>query len=262
MDHYLFLLKKFLGNLLMPMPITLLLLLWALLLLLRRKTRWLGIIVVLLATALLFVGSYAPLSNQCISKLEAKTPSYQQNSVPIDYVAVLGSWHQSVNNQPITSELSPTAIVRLAEGIRIYRLNPGSKLIFTGFNGLNKDPVSYPEKVQELALALGVPAEDTLVFNGPRDTREEARLIADNFPTASLVLVTTAVHMPRALLLFHQVGLDPIPAPTEHLSKPFKSWLTFPSGATLAHSEYSVHERVGLLWAKLVKQVEKTTAKD
>lgn len=262
MDHYLFLLKKFLGNLLMPVPITLLLLLWALLLLLRRKTRWLGIVVVFVATALLFVSSYAPLNSQYISKFEAQIPSYQQDTTPIDYIAVLGSWHQSVANQPVTSELSPTAIVRLAEGIRIYRLNPGSKLIFTGFKGLNEDPVSYPEKLRELALALGVQNEDILVFNGPRDTMEEAELIAANFSAVSLVLVTTAVHMPRALNLFHRVGLNPLPAPTEHLSKPFKSWWNFPTGRTLAQSEYWAHERLGLLWVNLTGQVKDSLDKN
>ena len=262
MDHYLFLLKKFLGNLLMPVPITLLLLLWALLLLLRRKTRWLGIVVVLLATALLFVSSYAPLNSQYISRFEAQIPTYQQNTTPIDYIAVLGSWHQSVNHQPVTSELSPTAIVRLAEGIRIYRLNPGSKLIFTGLKGLNEDPVSYPEKLRELALALGVPDGDILVLNGPRDTMEEAEQIAANFPDKSLVLVTTAVHMPRALNLFHRAGLDPVPAPTEHLSKPFKSWWNFPTGKTLAHSEYWAHERLGLLWVDLTGRVKDSLDQD
>jgi len=262
MDHYLFLLKKFLGNLLMPVPITLLLLLWALLLLLRRKTRWLGIMVVLLATTLLFISSYAPLGSQYISQFETQIPSYQQTQVPADYIAVLGSWHQSVSNQPVTSELSPTAIVRLAEGIRIYRLNPGSRLIFTGFKGLKKDPVSYPEKLRELALALGVPDEDILVFNGPRDTMEEAEVIAANFSDASLVLVTTAVHMPRALNLFQRVGLDPVPAPTEHLSKPVKNWWNFPTGKTLAQSEYWAHERLGLLWVDLTGQVKEYLDKD
>jgi len=262
MDHYLFLLKKFLGNLLMPVPVTLLLLLWALLLLLRPKTRWLGIIVVFLATALLFVGSYSPLSNQYISRFENQVANYQQPEIPVNYIAVLGSWHQSVDNQPVTSELSPTAIVRLTEGIRIYHLNPGSKLIFTGFRGIVKDRVSYPEKLQELALALGVPAEDILVLNGPRDTMEEAQLIADHFPAASLVLVTTAVHMPRALFLFQHAGLDPIPAPTEHLSKPFKSWWNFPSAKTLAHSEYWAHEQLGLLWVKLTNQVKNYSDQD
>lgn len=256
MDHYLFLLKKILGDLLMPVPIILLLLLWAVLLLLRRKTRWLGIIVTILATGLLFVGSYSPLSHRYISQFENQVPSYQQPDSPVDYIAVLGSWHQSVAAQPVTSELSPTAIVRLTEGIRIYRLNPDSKLIFTGFRGLPKDQVSYPEKLRELALALGVPVEDIVILNGPRDTMEEAQIIAENFPEASLVLVTTALHMPRALLLFHQVGLDPIPAPTNHQSKPFQGWWTFPSAKTLAQSEYWAHERLGLLWIKLTNQVK------
>ncbi|MEA3545131.1 MAG: ElyC/SanA/YdcF family protein [Thermodesulfobacteriota bacterium] len=262
MDHSLFLLKKILGSLLMPVPITLLLLIWAALLLLRRKTRWLGMIVVVLATALLFVGSYAPLSNQFISRFEAQIPSYQQRQTPVDYIAVLGSGHLSNKNQPITSELKPTAIVRLTEGIRIYRLNPGSKLIFTGFKGVNEDPVSYPEKLRELALALGVPTADILVFNGPRDTMEEAELIAARFSNTSLVLVTTALHMPRALNLFHRTGLDPVPAPTEHQSKPFKSWWVFPTGKTLAHSEYWAHEQLGLLWINLTGRVNEYLDQD
>ena len=262
MDHYLFLLKKILGDLLMPVPIALLLLFWALLLLLRSKTRWLGIIVVFFVTALLFVSSYAPLSNQLISGLENQIPRYQPQESPADYIAVLGSWHQSVKGQPVTSELSPTAIVRLAEGVRIYRLNPGSKLIFTGFHGVIEDPVSYPEKLRELAIALGIPEQDIIIFNGPRDTIEEAEVIADNFPGKSLVLVTTAVHMPRALLLFHQVGLDPIPAPTEHLNKPFKSWWTFPTAKALAQTEYWAHEQLGLLWVKLTKQVRSYSSQD
>ncbi|MCK4502924.1 MAG: YdcF family protein [Desulfuromonadales bacterium] len=260
MDQYLFLLKNFLGNLLMPVPVTLLLLFWAVLLLLRRKTRWLGIIVVTLATALLFVTSYSPLSNQYIAKFEAQTPAYRQGNNHIDYIAVLGSWHQSVTNQPVTSELSPTAIVRLAEGIRIYRLNPGSKLIFTGFKGVTPDPVSYPEKLRELAVGLGVPATDIILLKGPQDTAEEANLIAASFANTSLVLVTTAVHMPRAIYLFNKVGLDPIPAPTEHLSKPFRSWWHFPTGSTLANGEYWAHEQIGLIWAKLVNKAEETAA--
>ncbi|RLB74088.1 MAG: envelope biogenesis factor ElyC [Deltaproteobacteria bacterium] len=262
MDHYLFLLKKFLGNLLMPVPVILLLLLWALLLLLRPKTRWFGIIVVFIVTTLLFVGSYSPLSHRFISEFESQIPTYQQPEIPVDYIAVLGSWHQSVDDQPVTSELSPTAIVRLTEGIRIYRMNPGSKLIFTGFRGIIEDSVSYPEKLRQLAVALGIPEKDIIVLNGPRDTMEEAQVIADNFSANSLVLVTTALHMPRALILFHQAGLDPIPAPTEHLSKPFKSWWLFPSAETLAHSEYWAHERLGLLWVKLTKQVSSYSNQD
>lgn len=260
MDNLLFLAKKLLGNLLMPVPVMLLLLLWALLLLLRRKTRWFGILIVLLVTVLLFAGSYAPLSNPLISQLENQYPSYPpQEHAEIDAIAVLGSWHQSTTTQPLTSEISPTGVVRLVEGLRIYRLNPGSKLIFTGYPGLNRDPLPYPEKLAELALALGVPAEDIETHSGPRDTREEARLIAATYPAAKLVLVTSASHMPRAMALFRGAGLDPVPAPTAHSSKPFAGWWTFPRGSNLADSENWVHEQLGLLWARLLGQTADTT---
>jgi uncharacterized SAM-binding protein YcdF (DUF218 family) len=125
---------------------------------------------------------------------------------------VLGHGHVSTEELPVTSQLSSTGVVRLAEGIRIYRLNPGSKLILTGFPG--RDPVSYTEIIKELALGLGVPAEDILTFSGPKNTAEEAQLLAAQFADASLVLVTSAAHMPRAMALFHGAGLHPIPAPT------------------------------------------------
>jgi uncharacterized SAM-binding protein YcdF (DUF218 family) len=254
MDHLLFLLKKILGDFLTPVPLTLLLLLLAVPSLLRRKNRWFGIICVVVATALLFVSSYEPLNNRWIADLETRYPAYEQDISSPDYIVVLGSWHQTVAAQPLTSELSATAIVRLAEGIRIYRLNPGSRLIFTGYHGMNADPVAYPEKLRELALALGVPDEDILTFIGPRDTVEEAQLIADLFADAELVLVTSATHMPRSMELFRGVGLDPTPAPTGHLSKPTRRLWSFPDGEALARTDALIHEHLGILWARLMGQ--------
>jgi uncharacterized SAM-binding protein YcdF (DUF218 family) len=262
MDHIAFLLKKILGGLLMPVPVMILLLLWALLLILRRKTRWLGYLVVLLVAALLFVSSYAPLNNHIIASYENRYPAYQQQLLPADYIVVLASWHQSTNTQPITSEIQASGIVRLAEAIRIYHMNPGSKLVFTGYHGLDEDPVSYAEKLRELALALQIPNQDILTFDGQRDTTEEAQLIAREFPQERLVLVTTAMHMPRAMGLFETLGLTPQPAPTEHLSKPGTSWWSFPSAGTLERTSSWTHEQLGNLWARLLGQIEKIAPED
>lgn len=258
-DSYLFMLKKFLGGLFMPVPLLLLLLVWTVLLLLRKKTRWAGAIFASLATVLLFVGSYAPITNSIIAPLEQEYPAYQVETEPVDYVAVLGHSHVSSDTQPITSQLSPTGVVRVTEGIRIYRLNPGSKLIFTGYSA--EDPVSYPEKSKQLALALGVPEADILTFDGPQDTAEEANLLAANFSGKKLVLVTTASHMPRAMLLCKAAGIQPTPAPTDHLSKPVQNKLLFPSAKTLAKAQYWAHEQLGLLWTKLIQKAGKNPAK-
>lgn len=258
-DSYLFMLKKFLGGLLMPVPLILLLLIWAALMLLRKKTRWSGAMFALLATALLFVGSYAPITNKITGPLEQQYPSYQVAAEPADYVAVLGHSHVSSDTQPITSQLTPTGVVRVTEGIRIYRLNPGSKLVFTGYSAGN--PVSYAEKSKQLALALGVPETDILTFDGPQDTGEEASLLAANFADKKLVLVTTASHMPRAMLLCEAAGINPTPAPTNHQSKPVQNTLLFPSARTLAKAQYWAHEQLGLAWAKLMQQAGKNPAK-
>lgn len=255
MDSYLFLLKKILGGLLMPLPLSLLLLLWALLFLLRRKTRWVGFICVLLATGLLFCASYAPISARLTGPLEQRFATYQPGDTPVDYVSVLGEGHRSNAQQPITSELSPTAIVRLVEGIRIYRLNPGSRLIFTGFEGVPADPVTFPQKLKELAVALGVPEGDILTFSGPRDTAEEAQLIAKKFAGSTLVLVTSAAHMPRAMGLFRAAGLEPIPAPTNHLTHQPTSKLLFPNAKTLLRTQRWLHEMMGLTWSKLRREI-------
>lgn len=260
-DSYLFLLKKFLGGLLMPVPLVLLLLVWAALMLSRKKTRWTGAVFALLATALLFVSSYAPLTNQIIAPLEQEYPAYQVASKPADYVAVLGHSHVSSESQPLTSQLSPTGVVRVTEGIRIYRLNPGSKLVFTGYSANDSEPVSYAEKSKQLAIALGVPKTDILTFDGAHDTAAEAELLATNFSNKRLVLVTTASHMPRAMLLCNAAGLHPVPAPTNFLSKPVQSKLLFPNAKTLAKARYWAHEQLGLLWAKLMQKAGKNPAK-
>ncbi|MBW6508726.1 MAG: YdcF family protein [Desulfuromonadales bacterium] len=254
MDYLLFLLKKILGDFLTPVPLTLLLLLLAVPSLLRRKNRWFGVLCVVVATTLLFVSSYAPLNSRWIADLETRYPAYEAGESSADFIAVLGSWHQTVDDQPLTSELSATAIVRLAEGIRIYRLHPGSRLIFTGYHGLWADPVAYPEKLRALAVALGVPDGDILTFVGPRDTAEEAQLMADLFADTEMVLVTSATHMPRSMELFRGAGLDPTPAPTGHLSKPTRHLWRLPDGEALARTDALIHEHMGILWARLMGQ--------
>jgi uncharacterized SAM-binding protein YcdF (DUF218 family) len=60
--------------------------------------------------------------------------------------------------------------------------------------------------------------------------------------------------MPRAMLVFEQKGLKPIPAPTE-----FGDWMRkengphqfFPRPAELHKVEAAFHEYLGLLWARV-----------
>jgi uncharacterized SAM-binding protein YcdF (DUF218 family) len=88
----------------------------------------------------------------------------------------------------------------------------------------------------------------------PRDTRQEAELLAPLLRGQRVALVTSASHMPRALALFRAQGLDPIPAPTGHLAKEpqgFDVLDLIPDADGLAKTRFAWHEVLGRMWAGL-----------
>jgi len=84
------------------------------------------------------------------------------------------------------------------------------------------------------------------------DTKQNAKFSAEILRQAKvekIILVTDAVHMPRAQLLFAQTGLQVVAAPTVFLSRDRFTLLSFlPSGEGLRYSGYALHEWLGLLW--------------
>jgi uncharacterized SAM-binding protein YcdF (DUF218 family) len=177
------------------------------------------------------------------------------------HILVLGGGHTNDARLPATGKLSETALARLAEGIRIYRSIPGSTIITSGYKG--KEDVPQATVLADAARLLGVPEEQiksqTLPGNTYMEATEYKRLFGD---TTALVVVTSAIHIPRAMYLFQKAGLNPIPAPASHLFKKgtkrkTRSWV--PSASYIGKTESAIHEYVGLLWYKLGGEtIEKT----
>jgi len=69
----------------------------------------------------------------------------------------------------------------------------------------------------------------------------------------TIILVTSATHMPRAVFCFESQGLNVIPAPTDYLTNQvdydLRSYL--PRSNVLADSGSALHEYLGFLWYKL-----------
>ncbi len=97
------------------------------------------------------------------------------------------------------------SLPRLNEGIRLWRENPGSKLIFTG--GVAKtNTVSTAEVGARVAQSLGVPREQIITLDLPKDTEEEAAAVKQAIGDAPFLLVTSASHLPRAMIFFSRKG--------------------------------------------------------
>ncbi len=69
-----------------------------------------------------------------------------------------------------------------------------------------------------MARALGVPRSDIIVLSRPKDTEEEALAVKRAIGDAPFLLVTSASHLPRAMIFFRHAGLDPLPAPANQLA--------------------------------------------
>lgn len=246
-----FILKKIVSMFLMPLPLGVAFIILALLFLYSNKLQK-SKLTLMVSIVWFFLFSYAPFVNMILHNIESTYSTLHQAPKEMKYIYVLGGGHSTDETQPITSQVNEASVVRLNEGIRLYRqLHENAKIIVSGYSGLY-DPTTHAAMQKKLAIALGVQEEDILLRPDPRDTQEEAiaakKLLADE----PFILVTSASHMARAMNFFTQEGLTPIPAPTNHLASiQHPDYTDFFSSDALVKSRIVFHEILGLLWQKI-----------
>ena len=104
----------------------------------------------------------------------------------------------------------------------------------------------------ELLRAWGVPEEAILLETESRNTDENAlysKRPLEAHGLKHILLVTSALHMPRALALFRASGIDAVPAPTDFEvvdrgDRTLMPWL--PDAAALEGSTRAIKEYLGL----------------
>ncbi|WP_394176061.1 envelope biogenesis factor ElyC [Thalassotalea litorea] len=243
-----FILKKIIGSLLMPLPIVIILLCLGILLFKKRPALARGFAIS--GTLLLAIISFMPVADKLIVQYEQSYPVFNNQYGKIDSVVVLGCGHTSDKRLHPSQELKNCALQRLTEGMRILRDQPQATLITTGYNPYDK--VSNANKLKQAAVELGLPADKIITISEPRDTADEAAMIAPLVKGTSFVLVTNANHMPRAMQYFIDQNVHPIPAPTGFLVKDPEGtsvWFNFiPDAANISKTERAWHETLGRIW--------------
>lgn len=257
--------KKFVSFWLMPLPFCLTLLAVGLLVLAVSGRKRLGRTLVVLATFLLLLFSNKVVSTWLVRPLEARyvpAPEFSA-SAPIPpalaacrYVVVLGGGHSDAAGLSATQRLSPSALGRIVEGVRLMRALPGARLLTSG-PGVAGNP-SHAAVLARAAESLGVDRERIALIETARDTEDEAAAVRTISGDAPVALVTSAWHMPRATALFRKAGVNTLPCPadfTARMNGDFR-WvdLTWDT-ASLERSTWAVRERIGYLWVWLQGKV-------
>jgi uncharacterized SAM-binding protein YcdF (DUF218 family) len=255
--------KGILSQIIMPLPFLFLLITAGFFLLIakRRKT---GRIIFMISFVWFLVISTRPVPYLLAYNLEKKY--HQLADSVIDTIGssvniiVLGAGFSDDRSLTPNNQLSSNALGRLVEGIRIYsrleylKANRGERkisMVLSGYAG--KLRISQAEVLFRTALMLGADSADLVISPKPANTKEEAdEYLQIGGSSRRVIVVTDAVHMPRAILNFRKAGLTAIPAPTNFLIKHGSAkdpWRWLPSTNNIKLLESSIHEYMGLMWA-------------
>jgi uncharacterized SAM-binding protein YcdF (DUF218 family) len=239
------------------MPFTIfwiILLIGIILYLFKRKRSGLGLVFFSVLWLAIVTTPFLP--HLLVSSLEKRFPPlFELPKLPTNdtvYILVLGGGVMENINLPPNDQLSLSSVCRLLEGIRLHRLSPGSHMVFSGISRDRK--YSHATVLRQSALSMGVEEKEISILPTSVNTQEEALDFTKKFGTRNtLILVTDAIHMLRAMFLFQKAGQSPIPAPTNHLVKSdhrngIEDW--GPSSENIAMMEYAMHEMLGMVWAK------------
>lgn len=247
-----FQLTKLAAALLMPLPLILGLLILGLVLLYLNRARRLSLVALTSGTLLLLLLSVPLLPRQAATAIEN---DYPRLWMPPDasWVVVLGAGSRPDPSLSPVSRLSTNSLHRLAEGVRLYRQLPAATLIVTGgVPDVTEHTLTTADDLATVAASWGVPPEAILRAREPVNTEAEADAVARWVkPGELMILVTSALHMRRAVALFDEKGLAVVPAPTQGLVPDGVVGNQIPRSGNISLMERSLKEIIGLWWARL-----------
>ncbi len=153
--------------------------------------------------------------------------------------------------------LAGDAFPRLLATCRLYRI-ARKPIVLSGGPALSSK-LAESEVAKKVLLELGVPAEDIITEAKSMDTIDNARFSADICKKKGLkriVLITSAFHMKRSVLLFKRFfGDDITPCPTAYRTRGTYRFSSFMPGAdNIADISLALKEYMGIVFYRYVSR--------
>lgn len=208
-----------------------------------------GMVLVLMG---LFLCSTGWLPRFLTQQLENQYPVVTKVDSAVHWIVVLGGGQAQYIHSPVNNLLYSASIRRLLEGVRLYRQLPDAKLLLSGgeYGGKTAEAL----RLATLTSWFAIPMNDVILESGSINTEEQARAIKKWLNHAPFYLVTSAIHMPRAIALCRAQGLQPIAAPTDFTYYWYdERWhkMYVPNPNNLVYLTIAWHEILGRTWAWL-----------
>jgi uncharacterized SAM-binding protein YcdF (DUF218 family) len=213
---------------------------------------------------------FSPLSQYLIWNLERQFPPMIKppESPKIDRIVVLAGYAEENLQLPITSNVTETTIGSMTEGLRLYRLLPGAKLVMSG-GILRAGDRPVGALMADFIRQMGVPASDILVEGNSLNTYENLFEVRKLVQSKPFILVAAACDSRRAAAVAKKLRMNPFPAPsciwtlrkgpgegnTEEEFNDFFGSIRNPSFETLSRLQWACHEYLGYIWYCLLDRI-------
>lgn len=175
-----------------------------------------------------------------------------------DYDAIVVLGGGSVYSTDIAgNDLHLGSADRLYQGVRLLQAGAAPRILISG----GGDPIAEAILARRVLLSMGIPDSAILAEPFSRTTWENAKLtmtFADKhpefFPRKRLLLVTSALHLRRALWCFQRCGFSvtTYPCDVNGLAEPPTGWLNkilcnLPAACVFCNWDGLIHEWIGTL---------------
>jgi uncharacterized SAM-binding protein YcdF (DUF218 family) len=240
-----------------PLHWVVVLLVVGILLLSRRPV--LGRRLVIFATLLLYVASNPVVSYGLLAGVERQYPIVPSKDLPsADAIVVLGGTVYSLESPRVEAEEMTGA--RVLRAARLYKEGKASIIVCAG-------GVPYPasdgstriesDDMHDVLVAMGVPTDAILKEKASRNTFENAQGTAELLQergVKTILLATSAFHMPRASALFRKQGFDVVAASSDPRAtgSPWKWRSLLPSPEALRSTTLATYEYIGFVGYRLL----------
>ncbi|HET6631845.1 MAG TPA: YdcF family protein [Rhodanobacteraceae bacterium] len=210
--------------------------------------RWLGCVLLLACYVFCTPLGADPLLHFVAAPVERPCPPPAPRAV-----VVLAGGADALARAGNYGALNQASLRRAIGGVALWRRQPaGTPLALSG--GAPASNVSEASLMAELARDLGVPDAAIRTETTSSSTWQNAQHLAALQPPLPrrVWLVTSAVHMPRALYAMRKAGFRPCAAPVDiRYQRPHRWTDLLPSAGAIGKTNAALHELAGLAWYRV-----------
>jgi len=173
---------------------------------------------IIAALIILWLSSTTGFSNLLARSLEWRYPTLEE--IPsADAIVVLGGGTEPAAYPRPSVEVN-SAGDRVLYAASLYKSGKAAHILLSGgsISYLSKGTTTPAEEMASILTAVGIPKEALWLDTTSQNTYENAlnskEILASN-EIERIILVTSAMHMPRSVALFEKQGIEVIPVPVD-----------------------------------------------